>query len=121
MTDSVKLFVYLQYKLNIMDSKDIKRLPARLHELRREKQLTQKQMAIAIGISEAMYCRIESGERTIQQSQIDIVAKVLNADIKELRSLCLADRLEAETSDYSKDEIKEAFKTLNNGQEYGTE
>lgn len=61
-----------------------------------------------------MYCRIENGERTIQQIQINVITKNLNADTKELRSLSLADRLEAETSDYSKDEINEALKTLNN-------
>lgn len=94
----------------------MKRLPTRLQERRKEKQLTQKQMAEAIGISEAMYSRIESGERAIQQSQIDTVAELLNANIKELRSLSLADKLEAETFEYSRDEIKEAFKTLNNDQ-----
>ncbi len=96
-----------------MRTRNYKRISAKLQELRKAKQFNQKQMAQAIGISEAMYSRIESGERAIQHSQIDVVAQVLNADIIELRSLNLADRIEEETKDYSKNEIAKAFNVLN--------
>lgn len=105
-----------------MGVRNYKRLPAKLQELRRKKQLNQKQIAQAIGISEAMYSRIESGERAIQQNQIDAVAQILDGDVKELRSLCLADKMEAETHEYSKDEIDKALKVLNNvKKEHGAE
>ncbi len=97
-----------------MGTRNFKRIPARLQELRKAKQLNQKQMADAIGISIAMYSRIETGERAIQQSQIDAVAQILDADVKELRSLSLADKMEAETHEFSQDEIDNAFKVINN-------
>lgn len=69
-----------------MCSRNIKRLPSRIQELRKTMSLTQKQMAQILGLSEAMFCRIESGERAIQQNQIDVIARVLSADVKELCS-----------------------------------
>ncbi len=105
-----------------MGVRNYRRLPSKLQELRRNKQLNQKQIAQAIGISEAMYSRIESGERAIQQNQIDVVAQILDADVKELRSLCLADKMEAETHEYSKDEVDKALKVLNNAKKgHGSE
>lgn len=92
----------------------IKRLPNKIQELRKSKSLTQKQVAQALGLSEAMFCRIENGERAIQQNQIDIIAKLLDADIIELRSLCLADKMEAEAREYTQVEIDKAIKELKN-------
>ncbi len=48
---AVKLLISLLTKLNMMDSRNIKRLPTRLLKLRKEKKLTQKQMALPIGVS----------------------------------------------------------------------
>ena len=96
-----------------MGAKNFKRIPAKLQELRKARQLSQKQVAEAIGISIAMYSRIESEERAIQQNQIDVLARILNAEVKELRSLSLADKMEAETHEYSQEEIDNAIKALN--------
>lgn len=98
-----------------MGSINTKRLPSKIQELRKAKSLTQKQMAQALGLSEAMFSRIESGERAMQPNQIDVFAKILDADVSELRTLSLADRLVAETNEYSDTEIEQAFKTLNKG------
>lgn len=97
-----------------MGIRQIKRLPSKIQELRKAKSLTQKQLAQALGLSEAMFSRIENGERTIQQSQIDILAKMLDADITELRSLSLADKMEAEAQEYTQVEIDKALKELKN-------
>lgn len=96
-----------------MSLKDYRLLPNRLQELRKEKQYSQKQLAQAIGVSEAMYSRIESGERAIQPTQIEMVAQYLKADVEELRSLLLADRIKLETHEYSDNEINKAFKVFN--------
>jgi len=45
-----------------MSLKNYRLLPDRLQGLRKEKQYSQKQLARAIGVSEAMYSRIENGE-----------------------------------------------------------
>jgi|SRR5574344_56640 transcriptional regulator with XRE-family HTH domain len=97
-----------------MGLRNSKRLPSKIQELRKTKSLTQKQMAQALGLSEAMFSRIESGERAIQQNQIDIIARILEADVKELRSLSLADKIEAETHEYTEEEINHALKVINN-------
>lgn len=96
-----------------MSTKTHKRLPAKIQELRQYKAQTQKQMAQALGLSESQYSRIESGKRAIQQNQVEVIAQILEADLSELRALSLADRLEAETHEYSDIEIKKAFQTLN--------
>jgi transcriptional regulator with XRE-family HTH domain len=97
-----------------MGLRNSKRLPSKIQELRKTKSLTQKQMAQALGLSEAMFSIIESGERAIQQNQIDIIARILEADVKELRSLSLADKIEAETHEYTEEEINHALKVINN-------
>ncbi|MDD4534250.1 MAG: helix-turn-helix transcriptional regulator [Prevotella sp.] len=97
-----------------MGSKNYRLLPLKLQELRKNKQLSQKDIAEAIGISKAMYCRIESGERLMQQSQIEMFADFLNANIEELRSLCLADKMNASTHEYSNSEISNALNVLKN-------
>ena len=96
-----------------MSLKNYKLLPNRLQELRKENQYSQKQLAQAIGVSEAMYSRIESGERAIQPTQIEMAAQYLKADVEELRSLLLADKIELETQDYSDSEFNKALKALN--------
>lgn len=44
-----------------------------------------------------MYMRIDSGVRAILQNQIDVLAQIIDAGVKELRSLCLANKIEVET------------------------
>ena len=83
-----------------MDTKRIKLLPNRLQELRKIKGLSQTQVAQAIGVSIALYHRIENGERTIQDDYIDKLAKVLEIESEEIKSLVLADKIEHETNKY---------------------
>ena len=90
----------------------VKRLPDKIQSLRKAKHLSQKIVAKAIGVSEAMYSRIENGERAIQCSQIEAIANFLGAEREELRSLNLADKLQAETVNYSKNEVNSAIEVL---------
>lgn len=57
-----------------------------LKTARREKKLTMKDMAAALGISESYYCAIENGER---QKRLDIMvastlAEVLGVSVAEI-------------------------------------
>ena len=57
-----------------------------LRTARREKKLTMKDMAAALGISESYYCAIENGER---QKRLDIMvastlAEVLGVSVAEI-------------------------------------
>lgn len=97
-----------------MDVKRIKLLPNRLQELRKSKGFSQTQVAQAIGVSIALYHRIENGERTIQDDYINELAKVLDVDSEEIESLMLADKIETETNKYSQGVVDNAFKALNN-------
>ncbi len=69
--------------------------PAKIHQLREEKQLYQKQMAEALAIDTPMYCRIERGERRAKREQIPTIANVLQTNAEELLSLWLADQVNA--------------------------
>jgi len=55
-----------------------------LIEKRRETNLTQTQMAKAVGISVTMYSRIESGKRTPSLETALKIARLLNASVEEL-------------------------------------
>lgn len=69
--------------------------PSKLHQLREEKQMYQKQIADALSIDTPMYCRIERGERRAKREQIPTIANTLEADPEELLSLWLADQVNA--------------------------
>jgi transcriptional regulator with XRE-family HTH domain len=67
----------------------------KIKQLREERQMPQRQFAAALEIDTATYCKIEKGERRVKREQIQIIAKLLQADYKELLTLWLADQVTA--------------------------
>ena len=67
--------------------------PAKIHQLREERQLYQKQIADALSIDTPMYCRIERGQRRAKREQVIMLAKVFQTDQDELLNLWLADQV----------------------------
>lgn len=65
----------------------------RIKELRIQNQLTQRQLATALNINTATYCKIEKGERKAKREQVEIIAQVLNVNKNELVTLWLADKV----------------------------
>lgn len=65
----------------------------RIKELRIQNKMPQRQLAAALDIDTATYCKIEKGERRAKREQIEIMAKILNADKDEHMSLWLADKI----------------------------
>lgn len=65
----------------------------RIKELRIQKQMPQRQLAAALDIDTATYCKIEKGERKVKREQVEIIAQILNADKNELVTLWLADKV----------------------------
>lgn len=65
----------------------------RIKELRIQNQMPQRQLAAALDIDTATYCKIERGERKARREQVEVIAYVLNADKKELIKLWLADKV----------------------------
>ncbi len=90
-----------------------KRLPSRLEELRLAKGYTKRQLSQELGISEAMYCRVISGQRSHPDNHIGTIAKALDADENELKALSLADKMISETSSYSEDIVDKALQIVN--------
>lgn len=71
----------------------------RIKELRIQNQMPQRQLAAALDIDTATYCKIEKGERRAKREQVEIIAQMLNTDKKELITLWLADKVYAVVSD----------------------
>lgn len=65
----------------------------RIKELRIQKQMLQRQLAAALDIDTATYCKIEKGERKAKREQVEIIAQLLSVDKKELVTLWLADKV----------------------------
>ncbi|GAE16636.1 helix-turn-helix domain-containing protein [Bacteroides pyogenes] len=65
----------------------------RIKELRIQNQMLQRQLAAALDIDTATYCKIEKGERKAKREQVEIIAQILNADKNELVTLWLADKV----------------------------
>lgn len=65
----------------------------RIKELRIQKQMLQRQLAAALDIDTATYCKIEKGERKAKREQVEIIAQLLSVDKNELVTLWLADKV----------------------------
>jgi transcriptional regulator with XRE-family HTH domain len=65
----------------------------RIKQLREERQMPQRQLAAALEIDQATYCKMERGSRYAKREQIVILADLLKTDKDELLSLWLADQI----------------------------
>ena len=65
----------------------------RIRQLREQKQMPQRQLAAALEIDTATYCKIERGDRKAKREQVITIANVLQANEKELLTLWLADQV----------------------------
>ncbi len=65
-------------------------LGLRIKELREEKGLLQRHLSADLEIDTPMYSKIERGERKAKREQVIQMAKIFEADEKELLALWLA-------------------------------
>ena len=88
----------------------------RIRELRENKQMLQRHISATLDIDNAMYCKIERGDRQAKREQIPLIAKILQINPEELLALWLADQVAAvvesdkEISDKVLDIAKEKLK-----------
>lgn len=65
----------------------------RIKQLREQKQMPQRQLAAALEIDTATYCKIERGERRAKREQVSILAELLEIDKDQLLNLWLAEQI----------------------------
>jgi transcriptional regulator with XRE-family HTH domain len=65
----------------------------KIRQLREEKQLLQRQISAALEMDNALYCKIEHGDRIARREQVIKLAELLDADQEELLKLWLADKV----------------------------
>ncbi len=65
----------------------------KLRQLREEKQLLQRQVSAFLEMDNALYCKIERGDRPIKREQVKLLAKLFSVDESELLKLWLADKV----------------------------
>ena len=65
----------------------------RIKTIREEKQRPQRQLASALEIDTATYCKIEKGDRRAKREQVNVLAELLEVDSKELIRLWSADKV----------------------------
>lgn len=70
----------------------------KIRQLRIQNQMPQRQLAVALDIDTATYCKIERGERKAKREQILILAQVFRVDENDLLTLWIADQLVAVVS-----------------------
>ena len=91
----------------------------RIKQLREERQMPQRQLAAALEIDTATYCKIEKGERRAKGEQVVIIADILQTNKEELLALWLADQVPASVAnekavaEKALDIVKENIKTSN--------
>lgn len=65
----------------------------RIKELRIQNQMPQRQLAAALDIDTATYCKIEKGERKAKKEQVSILSKLFKVNTEQLLVLWLADQV----------------------------
>lgn len=81
-------------------------LKDKLKSLREEHNLRQRQVASAIGIDNAVYCKIENGERNAREEHVRSLAVFYGIDFDYMKKLWLAGKVYALLSqDNEPDEI----------------
>ena len=89
-----------------------------IKKLREDQGLLQRQIAYELDIDTPMYSKFERGERLPNREQIEIIAKILLCEERELRVLWLADKILdklREDSDVVDDTINEVRKVVSQG------
>ena len=66
---------------------------SKIKTLREDKQIPQRQLASALQIDTATYCKIEKGDRRAKREQLPVLAELLEVDSKELIRLWSADKV----------------------------
>jgi len=74
----------------------------KIRELRESRQMLQRHISAALDIDNAIYCKIERGDRQAKREQIPSIAKILQTDSEELLALWLADQVTAVVEDDKK-------------------
>lgn len=65
----------------------------KIKRLREQQQLPQRQLAAALEIDTATYCKIEKGDRKAKREQVVIIAQIFKYDSQELLDLWVADKV----------------------------
>ena len=65
----------------------------KIRQLREDKQLLQRQISAALEMDNALYCKIERGDRIARREQVIKLAALLDTDKEELLKLWLADKV----------------------------
>ncbi|MDR1545109.1 MAG: helix-turn-helix domain-containing protein [Prevotellaceae bacterium] len=65
----------------------------RIRQVKRRKQMLQRQFAAALEIDTPMYSKIERGERRAKREQVIAFAKIFKVNPNDFLSLWLADRI----------------------------
>ena len=64
-----------------------------IKQLREQKQMPQRQLAAALEIDTATYCKIERGERRAKREQVSTLANLFEIDKDQLLNLWLAEQI----------------------------
>ncbi|MDD4698007.1 MAG: helix-turn-helix transcriptional regulator [Fermentimonas sp.] len=65
----------------------------KIRQLREEKQLLQRQISASLDIDNALYCKIERGDRMAKREHVIKLSQLLDYDQDELLKLWLADKV----------------------------
>jgi Helix-turn-helix. len=65
----------------------------KIRQLRENKQLLQRQISAALEMDNALYCKIERGDRIAKREQVIKLAELLDTDKEGLLKLWLADKV----------------------------
>lgn len=103
-------------KFDKPNNRNLNHFGTRVRELRERKELLLRQVAARLEVDTALMSKIERGDRNASKGQVIKIADFLNADLDELLTLWLADKVESAVGEEKKlanealDIVKKKFK-----------
>lgn len=84
------------------NKRNLNYLGQKVRELREKKNLLLRQMAASLEVDTALISKIETGDRNASKEQVQKIAEFLKADVDELMTLWLADKVESAVGEEKK-------------------
>ena len=87
----------------------------RIRALRTKQNLLLRQLASMLDVDTSIISKVERGDRQLKKEQIPLLAQILKADVEELQTLWLADRIYAVVKDekFANEAMQVADKKIN--------
>lgn len=84
-----KFFIFV-LNINLIEQMAKQKILDGIFTIRKQKGITQKEMAEKLDVGQSMYSQLESGKQEISLERLEEILKVIDCDIVDLLKVCIS-------------------------------